>query len=155
MSEKPSQNKELRTIRFYFFDAGRFPEVQSAEIDLYLIVIDSSEVIHGKVRNAARYAEIRNYHEHFDLSVIHIFRSYPLYLLEKSIRPVRIKDLVAGHDSNKVFRIRQIDNVMCPAGDHVNCFDLIAGYFEFNSLTGIDIAFLNIHWPEKNVLLPP
>ena len=53
MSEKPSQNKELRAVRFYFFDAGRFPEIQSAKIDLYLIVIDSSVVIHGKVRNTA------------------------------------------------------------------------------------------------------
>jgi hypothetical protein len=32
---------------------------------------------------------------------------------------------------------------MGPAGDHVNCFDLVTGHVKLNRLAGVDIAFLD------------
>ena len=52
-------------------------------------------------------------------------------LLKKRIRVSRIEDLVAGHYGDKVLGFAEIDDVVGPAGDHVDGFDLITGYLKF------------------------
>ena len=54
-----------------------------------------------------------------------------------------IEDLVAGHDGYKVFRVGQVDDVVGPAGNHVDSFYLVAGDFEFNGFSGVDVALLD------------
>ena len=56
---------------------------------------------------------------------------------------LRVKDLVAGHNRHQIFRLGQVDDVVCPAGDHVNGFNLIAGDLKLHRLIGVDIALLN------------
>ncbi len=55
----------------------------------------------------------------------------------------RIKNLVAGHDRDQVFRLAQIDDIMGPAGDHVDSLDLLAADLKFHSLARADIPLLN------------
>lgn len=66
-----------------------------------------------------------------------------LHLLKKCIRLLRIKNLITSHDSNQIFRIRQIDDIMSPAGNHIDCFDLIPAYFKFHRLSGVNISLLD------------
>ena len=56
---------------------------------------------------------------------------------------VRVKDLVAGHDRHQIFRLGQIDDVVGPAGDHMDRLDLIPGNLKLHRFTGVDIALLN------------
>ena len=44
---------------------------------------------------------------------------------------------------NQVFCIRQVDDVVCPARDHVNCFDLIPAYFKLHHLSSVNISLLD------------
>ena len=62
---------------------------------------------------------------------------------KKRVRSILVEDLVAGHHGYEVFGIRQIDDVMRPAWDHVNGFDFVARNFELNEFSGIDVSFLN------------
>ena len=66
-----------------------------------------------------------------------------LHLLKECIRMVWIKHLITSHDSNQIFSIRQIDDIMCPAGDHVNCFNLVAADLKFEHLVTADTVLLN------------
>ena len=66
-----------------------------------------------------------------------------LHLLEERIRLLRIKDLITSHDSNQIFRVRQIDDIVSPARDHVNCFDLIPAYFKLHHLSSVNISLLD------------
>ena len=54
-----------------------------------------------------------------------------------------VKLLVCPHQGDKILRVRQVDDVVRPAGDHVNGFDLIARNLKRYSLVGVDIALLN------------
>lgn len=56
---------------------------------------------------------------------------------------IRVKDLIAGHDRNQVFRIRQVDDIVRPARDHMNCFDLIAGNLKLHHFARIDVPLLD------------
>ena len=56
---------------------------------------------------------------------------------------VRVKNLVAGHDRHQIFRLGQVDNVVGPAGNHVNSFNLITGNLKLHSLISVDIPLLN------------
>ena len=40
-----------------------------------------------------------------------------LHRFSKCIRMSRIKDLIACHDRHKVFRLTQVDDIVCPARD--------------------------------------
>ena len=62
---------------------------------------------------------------------------------KKRIRLLRIEHLIASHDRHQILCVRKIDDVVRPAWDHVNCFDLIPAYFEFNHLSGVNITLLN------------
>lgn len=56
---------------------------------------------------------------------------------------IRIKYLVAGHDSYKIFRIGKINDIVCPPRNHVNTLDFISAYLELDLLTSIDVSFLD------------
>ena len=56
---------------------------------------------------------------------------------------VRVKDLVAGHDRHQIFRLGQVDNVVGPAGDHMDRLDLIPGNLKLHRLAGVDVPLLN------------
>ena len=55
----------------------------------------------------------------------------------------RVEDLITGHNGYKVFGVREIDNIMRPAGDHVDGFYFVSGHFKFYQLSCIDISFLD------------
>ena len=63
--------------------------------------------------------------------------------LKKCIRPLRIEHLIAGHYRYQVLRLRQINDVMRPTGNHVHGFDFVAGDFEFYRFAGVDVALLD------------
>ena len=54
-----------------------------------------------------------------------------------------VKNLIASHDRHQIFRLRQVDDVMRPAGNHMDSFNSIPGNLKLHRLTGIDVAFLN------------
>ena len=56
---------------------------------------------------------------------------------------VRVKNLIAGHHRHQVLCFRQVDNIMCPAGNHVDRLHLIAGNLKLHRFAGVDIPFLN------------
>lgn len=56
---------------------------------------------------------------------------------------VRVKDLVAGHDRHQIFRLGQVDDVVGPAGDHMDRLDLIPGNLKLHRLAGVDVPLLN------------
>ena len=56
---------------------------------------------------------------------------------------VRVKDLVAGHDRHQIFRLGQVDNVVGPAGDHMDRLDLIPGNLKLHRLASVDVPLLN------------
>lgn len=56
---------------------------------------------------------------------------------------VRVKDFIASHDRHQILRLRQIDDVVRPARDHVDSLDLITGNLKLHRFASVDIAFLN------------
>ena len=56
---------------------------------------------------------------------------------------IRIKLLIRPHEGDKVIGIRQIDDIMRPAGDHVDSFDLLTADLKANLLVRVDVALLN------------
>ena len=78
-----------------------------------------------------------------------------LHLLKKCIRLLRIKNLITGHDGNQIFCVREIDDVMRPSRNHVDCFNLITRNLEADLLPGVDVPFFNQTMPmNHNKLLP-
>ena len=55
----------------------------------------------------------------------------------------RVEELVRPHERDEVLGIRQIDDIMRPAGDHVDGFDLVAADLKADFLVRVDIAFFN------------
>lgn len=62
---------------------------------------------------------------------------------------IRVKNLITSHDRHQILRLGQIDDIVRPAGNHVNCFDFVSGNFKLYRLAGIDVALLNqaVTWP--------
>lgn len=56
---------------------------------------------------------------------------------------VGVKQFVRPHEGDKVFGITQIDDIVSPAGDHVDGFDLVAADLKADLLIRVDIALLN------------
>ena len=56
---------------------------------------------------------------------------------------VRVKDLVTGHHRHKILRFRQIDDVVGPAGNHVDSLDLVPGNLKLHRFAGVDVSLLN------------
>ena len=71
--------------------------------------------------------------------------SAPLFLhnLKKSIRSLRVEYLIAGHYCDQILCITQVNDIVCPAGNHVDSFNLIAGHFKIDDLVRADLAFLD------------
>ena len=55
---------------------------------------------------------------------------------------IRVKLLVRPHQGDKILRIGQIDDVVRPAGNHMNGFDFVARNFKRYFFVGVDIALL-------------
>ena len=55
----------------------------------------------------------------------------------------RIKDLIACHDSYQIISLWQIDNIMSPSRNHIDCFYLISWNLKFYSFPCINITFLD------------
>lgn len=51
--------------------------------------------------------------------------------------------MTLGYNSNQSLRLTEIDDIMCPAGNHVDNFNLIATDLKFHRFTCVDIAFLD------------
>ena len=66
-----------------------------------------------------------------------------LYRFCKGIRMAWVEDFVTGHDGYQVLGIAQVDNVVCPAGDHVDGLDFVAGNFKFYRLPRVDVPLLD------------
>lgn len=56
---------------------------------------------------------------------------------------VGIKELVRPHEGDEVFGIAEIDDIMRPAGDHVDGFDLVAADLKADLLVRMDIALFD------------
>ena len=56
-------------------------------------------------------------------------RLFFYYLIEVSIRTLRIEDLVAVHHCYEVFLVAQVDDVMGVAGEHLHGLNLLAAHF--------------------------
>ena len=56
---------------------------------------------------------------------------------------LRVKGLVAGHNRYQILRLGQVDDIVRPAGNHMDGLDLIAGNLKLHRLTSVDISLLN------------
>ena len=56
---------------------------------------------------------------------------------------VRVENFVAGHHRHQILRFRQVDNVVRPAGNHVDSLNLIPGNLKLHRFPGVDIPFMN------------
>ena len=54
-----------------------------------------------------------------------------------------VKLLICPHQGDKILRVGQVDDVVRPAGDHVNGFDFVARYLKRNLFIGMDVALLD------------
>ncbi len=57
---------------------------------------------------------------------------------------ILVKALVAVHDCHEVFGIRQVDDVVGIAGEHVHCLDLIATYFKLYDFIRTELTLLDL-----------
>ncbi len=56
---------------------------------------------------------------------------------------VRVENLVAVHHRHQIFRFGQIDDVVSPAGNHVDSLDLVSGNLKLYRFPGVNVALLN------------
>ena len=56
---------------------------------------------------------------------------------------VRVKNFVAGHHRHQILRFRQVDNVVRPAGNHVDSLNFVPGNFKLHRFSGVDVSLLN------------
>lgn len=56
---------------------------------------------------------------------------------------VRVENLVAGHHRHQILCFRQIDDIVSPAGNHVDSLDLIPGNLKLHRFSSIDVPFLD------------
>lgn len=55
-----------------------------------------------------------------------------LYWLAECIWAALVENLITGHHCNKILGITEINDVMRPTGNHVDCLDLITTHLEFS-----------------------
>ena len=72
-----------------------------------------------------------------------MYYSSILHRVIKCIRIVWVKLFVCPHQGDEVFGVGEVDDVVRPAGDHVNGFDFVARYLERYFFVGVDIALLD------------
>ena len=56
---------------------------------------------------------------------------------------VGVEQLVCPHEGDEVLGIAEIDDIVRPAGDHVDGFDLVAADLKADLLVRVDIALLD------------
>ena len=56
---------------------------------------------------------------------------------------IRVEDFIAEHHRDKVLCIREINNIMGIAWQHMNALDVLTCYFEFYYLSRSNLPFLN------------
>ena len=56
---------------------------------------------------------------------------------------VRIEYFITGHHRDQVFRLGQVDDIVRPAGNHVDGLDLVSRDLELHHFAGVDVALLN------------
>ena len=66
-----------------------------------------------------------------------------LHRLEEGVRVVRVKNLVASHHRHQILRLRQVDDVVGPAGNHVDSLNLVPGNFKLHRFPGVDVPLLD------------
>ena len=54
-----------------------------------------------------------------------------------------IKDLIGPHDGHQILCLTQIDDIMGPSRDHMNCLDLLSADFKFNDVICPNLSFLD------------
>ena len=63
---------------------------------------------------------------------------------------LRVKNFITGHHRHQILCFRQVDDIVGPARDHINCFNLISADFKLCRFTCMDIPFLNQSMPGHN-----
>ena len=66
-----------------------------------------------------------------------------LYRFKNGVRMVGIEQLIRPHEGDEVLGITQIDDIVRPAGDHVDGLDLVARYLKADFLICVDVALLD------------
>lgn len=56
---------------------------------------------------------------------------------------VGVEELIRPHEGDEVLGVTEIDDVMRPAGDHVDGFDLVAADLKADLLVRVDITLLD------------
>ncbi len=56
---------------------------------------------------------------------------------------VRVEGFVGPHQGDQGLGVREVDDVVGVAGEHLDCLDLLSGDFEVEDLVGADLAFLD------------
>ena len=56
---------------------------------------------------------------------------------------IRVEDLVAGHHRHQILCLRQVDDVVGPAGNHVDRLNFVPGNLKLHRFSGVDVPFLN------------
>ena len=56
---------------------------------------------------------------------------------------IGVKDLVAGHHCHQIFRLRQVDNVVGPARNHVDSLNLIPRNVKLHCFSSVDVPLLD------------
>ena len=79
------------------------------------------------------------------LKSLKIKKLYWLNYLKESVWLIGIEYLVAVHDGNEVFGVREVDDVMCVAREHVDGLNVVAVNFPFKDFTFgvIEVTLLN------------
>ena len=65
-----------------------------------------------------------------------------LHFFRKRIRMISIKYLITNHHRHQILCLRQINNIMGPTRNHINCFYFLSTDFKLNHLSGINIPLL-------------
>ena len=66
-----------------------------------------------------------------------------LYRLKKGVGVVRVELLVCPHEGDEVLGVREVDDIVCPTGNHVNGLYLLSRYFKGYGFVRMDIALLD------------
>lgn len=70
-------------------------------------------------------------------------REPELHRLKKCIRMIAVKDLVCPHNCDKVFSLRQIDDIVGISRKHVHSLDLIPAHLKLNHFISSDFPLLD------------
>ena len=80
-----------------------------------------------------------------------LFLSTLLHRIKERIRMVGIKELIRPHEGDEVLGFTQIDDIMRPAGDHVDGFDLVTADLKADLLIRVDIALFDQRRPRRDI----